>query len=170
MGYERDARNLNPVPYTAECMGHKVHNDQNEELAMFGATHNHTVERMWPEINNKVSYPLKTALVELVDHGILDMEDNLARHKTCQFDLELIIALGKGTPNILAEDGYLKKISEELLPHANKAGDLYEAELGSSLTRRSTFGTDPFSSGRQRACVECHFAELNPDISVTPIV
>lgn len=33
------ARNLNPAPYTAEYMGHKIHLDQNEKLVMFGATH-----------------------------------------------------------------------------------------------------------------------------------
>ncbi|XP_051231383.1 uncharacterized protein LOC127349562 [Dicentrarchus labrax] len=33
------ARNLNPIPYQADYMGHKVHMDQNEKLAMFGVTH-----------------------------------------------------------------------------------------------------------------------------------
>ncbi|XP_016115144.1 uncharacterized protein [Sinocyclocheilus grahami] len=33
------ARNLNPVPYHAEYMGHKLHLDQNEKLGMFGVTH-----------------------------------------------------------------------------------------------------------------------------------
>ncbi|KAF4118127.1 hypothetical protein G5714_000178 [Onychostoma macrolepis] len=254
------ARNLNPVPYTAECMGHKLHIDQNEKLAMFGATHvlaidgfsrkivsfssmpiknnlliyedvyrsavvnhgmweqvrvdhgkefylslfiqemiegyrnrperqpymqtqstkNHTVERMWPEINNRVNYPLKTALVELVDQELLDMEDNLVRYcvssftcQLCHLGISRVVQAwnehripGKGIPNVLAEGGCLKKISEELLPHANEAAELYEAELGSSLTRHSVFGRDPFSSGRQRACVEHHFAELHPDIEI----
>ncbi|KAI0226569.1 hypothetical protein LSAT2_022940 [Lamellibrachia satsuma] len=30
------ARNVNPIPYSTECFGHKLHMDQNEQLAMFG--------------------------------------------------------------------------------------------------------------------------------------
>ena len=29
---------LNPIPYTADYFGHKVHLDQNEKLVMFGVT------------------------------------------------------------------------------------------------------------------------------------
>lgn len=38
------ARNLNPVPYSAVYMGHKVHIDQNEKLVMFRVTHVLTVD------------------------------------------------------------------------------------------------------------------------------
>lgn len=32
------AKQLNPVPYSAEYFGHKVHIDQNEKLVMYGVT------------------------------------------------------------------------------------------------------------------------------------
>ena len=33
------ARRLNPISYSAEYFGHKMHVDQNEKLVMYGVTH-----------------------------------------------------------------------------------------------------------------------------------
>lgn len=54
------------------------------------------------------------------------------------------LVVGKGIPNILAEGGCPAKISEELLPQASVVADMYQQDVGSCLTRTSTFGTDPF--------------------------
>ena len=35
---------------------------------------NLTVERMWPEVNHRVNYPVKRKLIEMEDHGLIDME------------------------------------------------------------------------------------------------
>uniref|UniRef100_A0AAV2MKT8 Integrase core domain-containing protein n=1 Tax=Knipowitschia caucasica TaxID=637954 RepID=A0AAV2MKT8_KNICA len=224
----RGARNLNPVPYHADYMGHKVHIDQNEKLIMFGVTHvlaidgysskvvahatmpikntltiyedvyrsavleygmwdqvrvdhgrefylslymqgllskhrhniqrepylqtpstkNHMIERMLVEINNRVNFPLKGALVQLQDQEVINLEDNITRYCTSNLT-------GKGTPNRLAAGGCPKKIGLELLPHASQAADMYEQDVGSSLTRVSCFGADPFSSEEDKDALLC---------------
>ena len=73
---------------------------------------------------------------------------------------------GKGTPNCLAAGGRPKKLGEELLPHASQAADMYQQDVGSSITPVSCFGTDPFSTEEDKISAEQLFAEQYPDISV----
>nr|XP_061811146.1 uncharacterized protein LOC133602049 [Nerophis lumbriciformis] len=257
---QQGARNLNPMPYQAHYMGHKIHMDQNEKLVMFGVTHviavdgfskkvvahsvmpiknnlsiyeevfrpavlahgiwdqvrvdhgkefyltlfmqeqlsshrhnqekrpylqtsstkNHIVERMWPEVNNRVNYPLKTALMQLVDQEEIDMDDGLVRFcvsnltcQLCQIGLTRVVESwnahripGKGVPNVMAEHGCPKKASQEMLPCSVEAAALYSQLLGSSLTTYSPFGVDPFLTEHNKLTAENQFAEQYPDISV----
>ncbi|XP_016335631.1 uncharacterized protein LOC107684020 [Sinocyclocheilus anshuiensis] len=55
-------RNLNPVPYHAEYMGHKLHLDQNEKLVMFGVTHVVAIDGFSSQIVAHNTMPVKNNL------------------------------------------------------------------------------------------------------------
>ncbi|XP_077060372.1 uncharacterized protein LOC143712032 [Siphateles boraxobius] len=252
------SRNFNPIPYTAEYMGHKLHMDQNEKMVMFGVTHvaavdgysrkivahctmpvknnltiyqniyrsavieygmwdqvrvdhgkefyltlfmqeklahlrnnrekqpycqtpstnNHIIERIWPEVNNRVNYPLKGALIQLVDQEEIDMQDNLTQYcvstLTCQvaqIGLERVVHSwnahsipGNGVPDHLAHGGCPKKVSPDVLPDAVDAANCYDSEVGSSLTRESSIGRNPFLHLEDQEAAQREFSLHYPNI------
>lgn len=76
----------------------------------------------------------------------------------------MFLFIGKGIPNLLARDGCKARISEQLLPGASEAADLYRQEMGHSLTSPSTFGIDPFQSEEDKIRAETEFSSLYCDL------
>lgn len=40
---------------------------------------NHAVERLWVEVNCRTNYPIKRALVQMENDGVIDMEDEVTK-------------------------------------------------------------------------------------------
>ncbi|KAK9519996.1 hypothetical protein VZT92_022683 [Zoarces viviparus] len=130
--------------YMQEKLANHRHNTERPPYRQTQSTKNHTIERMWPEINNRLA--------------------QLGVHRTVQAWNEHRIP-GKGIPSYLAREGCPKKLSTDLLPDASVAADWYEQEVG-SLTRVSQFGTNPFHSAQDQEAAEREFALQCPDVSV----
>lgn len=52
-------------------------------------TQNHTIERIWLEVNRRVNYPLKAVLVEMTDSGQLLMDDPVHQYCTSWFSIQV---------------------------------------------------------------------------------
>ncbi|KAK1905295.1 Forkhead box protein E1 [Dissostichus eleginoides] len=85
------ARNLNPVPYTAAYVGHKLHMDQNEKLVMFSVTHVLAIDGFSSKIVGRSTMPVKNNLTiynevyrsAIMEHGMWDQEKFASqRHNT----------------------------------------------------------------------------------------
>ncbi|KAK2855301.1 hypothetical protein Q7C36_007170 [Tachysurus vachellii] len=81
------ARNLNPIPYQAGYMGHKIHMDQNEKLAMFGVTHVLAIDGFSKKVIAHSTLPIKTTLPSMkmpavLEYGIWDqVRELLTSHR-----------------------------------------------------------------------------------------
>jgi hypothetical protein len=51
---------------------------------------NHMIERIWPEVNQRVNYPIKRALVQLVDSDLVNMDNDVV--KFCMSNLCVLLA------------------------------------------------------------------------------
>ncbi|XP_026122138.1 uncharacterized protein LOC113105304 [Carassius auratus] len=166
--------------FMQEILSAYRYNTAREPYKQTPSTKNHRIERLWPEINNRVNYPIKEALIQLTDQEIIDMEDPTIRF--CVSNLACQIARigvgrvvdswnahripGRGVPNALGEGGCFKKINEDLLPNATVAANMYLGEMGSSLTTPTMFGIYPFLTEEDCACAEQSFIEEFPDLTV----
>ncbi|KAK9977189.1 hypothetical protein ABG768_019010 [Culter alburnus] len=149
--------------YMQERLSEYRHNQQRAPYLQTQSTRNHTVERMLPEINNQVNFPLKEALVQLQDQEAIDIEDSLTRF--CTSNLTDQIGINRfvhswnahrfpGIPNQLAGTDTMV------------AADMYDRDMGSSLTRISSFGSDLFLSEADKVRVKQHFSQYYPDLAV----
>ena len=60
-------RSLNPIPYSADYFGHKVHVDQNEKLVLYGVTHICAIDGYSNKIVAFITMPIKNC-IEIYSH------------------------------------------------------------------------------------------------------
>lgn len=64
---ESTSRVLNPIPYSADYFGHKVHIDQCEKLVMYGVTHICAIDGYSGKVVGFITTPVKNC-VEIYCH------------------------------------------------------------------------------------------------------
>lgn len=120
---------------------------------------NHRAERIWPEINSGINYPVKALLVQMENEEVIDMRNET--HKFCvswvtihviesaiaafvrAWNSHTIPCQAGGVPNMLAEmTRQITALNPLQVPSVQEAVALHETTHG-CLTRESTYGVDP---------------------------
>ncbi|KAF7641527.1 hypothetical protein LDENG_00278490 [Lucifuga dentata] len=57
------AHNLNPIPYNAAYMGHKIHIDQNEKLVLFEVMHILAIDGYSSKVVSHATMPVKNNII-----------------------------------------------------------------------------------------------------------
>uniref|UniRef100_A0A1X7TWP9 Uncharacterized protein n=1 Tax=Amphimedon queenslandica TaxID=400682 RepID=A0A1X7TWP9_AMPQE len=65
---ESTSRIFNPVPYHADYFGHKEHNDQSENLVMYGVTHVCAIDRFSGKLVGFITTQVKNSKEIYSDH------------------------------------------------------------------------------------------------------
>ena len=126
------------------------------------STHNLRVERLWVEVNQRVNYPVKRALVAMESAGEINMGDEITRFCVSWTTINVLQSAKNnfvaawnehrlpgsrgGIPNVLARrENRIVKLTPASIPSTHTAIQLHEHNRH-QLTRESSFGTDPLAS------------------------
>jgi hypothetical protein len=122
------------------------------------STQNHRVERLWPEVNQRINYPVKMILVMMESSGELDLTNNRDKFAVSWVTIKVISqattdfvqawnhhrisgSTGGIPVNLASNNRSLTRISQRAVPHTDQAIRLF-TQNGGHLTQESTFGRD----------------------------
>ena len=122
---------------------------------------NHRAERIWPEINSRVNYPVKRILVRMEGDGLIDMGNDVTKFSVSWVTIRVVAQPVEmfvrawnahtipgnrgGIPNVLARtSSQVAHIRPMHIPTVDEAVQNHESS-GGQLTREATYGTDPIA-------------------------
>ena len=147
-------------------LGHLRCNQLRHPALQSTSRQNHRVERLWPEINQRVNYPLKRVLVQMEGNDEIDMSDdivkycvswmviNVIKHAVVNFiaawNAHRIPGIRGGVPNVLASRSpQTTRICGNTVPSTNAAIAIHRNNGGRALTPEHAFGKDPLKAYQQ---------------------
>lgn len=123
---------------------------------------NHRAERIWPEVNQRVNYPVKHVLVDMENNGEIDMSDEVIKFCVSWVTINVmndavnmfiqawnnhrIPGCNGGVPNTLAlQANQVTPLISSSVPSTADFVQIHEQESGNELCRNPEFGHDPLS-------------------------
>ena len=123
------------------------------------STQNNVIERFWPKLNSRFNYPVKRALISIVEENNYNMSDPVLKYCVswitnciCQDATQHLIKswnhhripgpMGCIPVENMRLSQQNARLNEVFLPSTSEAVRMYE-ELGSNLSKNLSFGWDP---------------------------
>lgn len=140
----------------------RLRNDPNRHPVMQSLSRqNHRAERMWPEINSRINYPVKRVLVRMEANGDLDMNSEVTKFSVSWVTIKVVATPIQrfvrawnchtipgnrgGVPSILARTtSRVAHVHPLQIPTVIEAVSAHESG-GGNLTREAGYGQDPIA-------------------------
>ena len=121
------------------------------------STNNHIIERIWVELNHRVTYPVKQVIVSMDDQGTIDMSCTVTKFavstvlcRVCEVGMNRMVAAWnshpiprRGIPNQLQDQEYNTcMIHQSEVPDGASAVQQYRQQ-GGQITDPSALSSDP---------------------------
>ena len=153
---------FNLVITVQQSISHYRNDQHRHPVLQSMSRQNHRAERIWPEINSRINYPIKRILVRMEGDGIIDMSNDITKFSTSWVTIRVISEPVRlfvnawnahtlpgsfgGIPNVLAQSStHVGQIPYAQIPTTDDATINYESH-GGRLSREVTYGSDPLAA------------------------
>ena len=121
---------------------------------------NHVIERIWVELNRRVTYPLKRAVSSMVEREMINTDSEMVKYclstllmKICEIGMKRFISAWnchhlplRGIPNLLqSRCNTTTAMHQHEIPSAEQAADDYKQQ-GGNLSDPHSYGFDPLEA------------------------
>ena len=142
------------------------------------STYNHIIERVWVELNKRVTYPVKRVIVSMDNDRIVNMDQQATKFcvstvlcRVCEVGMERMITAWNshpiprhGVPNELQTAGFhTSNIRSSEIPTAASAAELYRRQ-GGRLANPQVYGADPLQPAFHQRREERWFRQCGMDV------
>ena len=162
-------------------LSHFRHNQSREPVLQSLSRQNHRAERIWPELNQRINYPIKRLLIEMENNEDINMGDDVTRFCVSWVTMWVMRGAIKqfvqawnchripgpngGVPSVLANNCATTTLAPTSIPSTGEMLQVHECN-GARLTRDTQFGHDLLGNHPNLQDLrEKDFSSLDPECS-----